>query len=280
MGGPGDTQQESSLEPIRISRSQWWPPTGFYRDVAGEVRDYPLPREPGHAHRHPPDLDLDEPGPRAGHRSIRGTRWVLERVGNEWRAMLDGRPVLVAEGMMAAYFALVTTYRHVLAQGMDHPPEAVPAGPLTEEDLEDKFGRVKLRPAQQRFRRCVLARYGIHCAVCGIDIPELLEAAHLVPKSDWGIDEPDNGLPFCRTHHRAFDDGLITIDAVGVILCPRADVDAPRLGITRTNITHLLESPRPDALAWRSRHPEQGPDEGAYADAGGETNIISTGPEA
>jgi HNH endonuclease len=268
------------VEPIRIRGSQWWPPTGFYRDVAGNVRPYPLPGEAGHAHRHPPDLDLDESGPHAGHRFIRGTRWILEERGNEWRAMLDGQPVLIAEGMMAAYFALVTTHRDLLARGMDNPPPAVPAGPLTEEDLEDKFGRVKLRPAQQRFRRRVLDRYGIHCAVCGIDIPELLEAAHLKPKSQRGPDEPDNGLPFCRTHHRAFDDGLITIDAVSAILCPRADVDAPRLGITLTHITHLLESPRPDALVWRSRHPEQGPEEGAYADAGGETTIISTGPEA
>ena len=43
-------------------------------------------------------------------------------------------------------------------------------------------------------------------------LPELLEAAHIVPVASDGSDSPANGLPLCPTHHSAFDRHLFAIN--------------------------------------------------------------------
>jgi hypothetical protein len=67
------------------------------------------------------------------------------------------------------------------------------------------------RPGRQRFKFRVLQRYGPQCAVCGLAVPELLDAAHIGPKKVHGSDDPRNGLVLCATHHRAFDAGLFAV---------------------------------------------------------------------
>jgi hypothetical protein len=49
------------------------------------------------------------------------------------------------------------------------------------------------------------------CAICSMkfvvaDLHEAL-AAHIVPKTMNGTDDPRTGLTLCRAHHRAFDAG-------------------------------------------------------------------------
>lgn len=72
--------------------------------------------------------------------------------------------------------------------------------------------RVRLHQAE--FRERVLAAYGGRCAMTGLPVPELLEAAHIVPDShELGVAEVNNGLCLSRIHHRAFDANLIGVDA-------------------------------------------------------------------
>lgn len=72
---------------------------------------------------------------------------------------------------------------------------------------------VKVRVNQSFFRKAVLAAYGSKCCITGLDIPELLNASHIVP---WSKDEanrvnPRNGVCLNAIHDRAFDRGLLTI---------------------------------------------------------------------
>src|SRR6266496_904566 len=61
------------------------------------------------------------------------------------------------------------------------------------------------------FRKRVLTAYSFHCAVCGIQL-KLVEAAHIIPVNhDNGTDETRNGLALCALHHKAYDQGLITV---------------------------------------------------------------------
>lgn len=74
---------------------------------------------------------------------------------------------------------------------------------------------VKTRVNQSIFRKMVLATYNYHCCITGIANPELLVASHIV---EWSKDEknrlnPMNGLSLNALHDRAFENGLITIDA-------------------------------------------------------------------
>ena len=61
------------------------------------------------------------------------------------------------------------------------------------------------------FRSAVLAWHGSKCVCCDIDVPELMEAAHIVPVDENGADSPVNGLPLCSTHRKAFDRLLFAI---------------------------------------------------------------------
>ena len=69
----------------------------------------------------------------------------------------------------------------------------------------------KVRKGQPLFRSNLMAAYGERCAVTGFGPPEVLEAAHIVPHSDCGINELDNGLLLRADIHTLFDAGLLRI---------------------------------------------------------------------
>jgi putative restriction endonuclease len=120
------------------------------------------------------------------------------------------------------------------------------------EDAEPSFRLAKTRPGQADFKFEVMARYGTHCAVCPIAIPEAIEAAHLLPKSKKGTDDPRNGLALCATHHRAFDAGLFAFHPTTLAICLRTrGPSAEALGLTRASLVHLRNPPHPEAIHWR-----------------------------
>lgn len=72
------------------------------------------------------------------------------------------------------------------------------------------------RRGQAFFRSTVLSAYNNTCCITGIDIPKLLQASHI---KSWSASDPaternnpTNGLCLNYLHHRAFDEGYITID--------------------------------------------------------------------
>ncbi len=72
---------------------------------------------------------------------------------------------------------------------------------------------VRVRVNQNFFRSAVFAAYEARCCITGLEVPELLNASHIVP---WSIDiknrvNPRNGLCLNAIHDRAFDRGLITV---------------------------------------------------------------------
>lgn len=84
-----------------------------------------------------------------------------------------------------------------------------PAGPT------EKAATVMVRLYQSFFRRTVLSSYEYSCCVCGIDLPQLLVASHIIPwatRADLRT-APENGLCLCSIHDRAFDRGLIGINS-------------------------------------------------------------------
>jgi len=106
---------------------------------------------------------------------------------------------------------------NLLAKKLGKPIEEI-----EEIDLQDipKTGKereaiVKIRVNQSFFRKAVLAAYNYQCCITGLEIPELLNASHIIPWSkdkDNGVN-PRNGLCLNAIHDRAFDRGLMTITA-------------------------------------------------------------------
>lgn len=111
---------------------------------------------------------------------------------------------------------------------------------------------VKARLGQQRFKFRVFQRYGPKCAVCEMEVTELLDAAHIRPKLCDGSDDPRNGIVLCTNHHRAFDAGLFAIEPTTLAVHYRTVGPAKEsLGISVSSIVHLQRRPHVDALAWR-----------------------------
>jgi predicted restriction endonuclease len=77
-----------------------------------------------------------------------------------------------------------------------------------------------MRLVQSFFRRAVLTSYGYRCCFCKLDVVELLNASHIIP---WNASvelraDPRNGFCLCALHDRAFDRGLLGVDAGNRVL--------------------------------------------------------------
>jgi len=109
----------------------------------------------------------------------------------------------------------------------------------------------------------VLAAYDQRSAMCRLQYPPLLDAAHIIPDGEpRGTAELPNGLALCKIHHAAFDHHLLGIRpdyVVDVRPDVRAAHDGPMLvhGLQALHGARLLlpdqraARPDPDRLAER-----------------------------
>jgi HNH endonuclease len=86
--------------------------------------------------------------------------------------------------------------------------------------VPDAWGKTKIRKAVARFSNTVFERHGKKCVVCGTQLEEVIEAAHLSP---YAADKnnranPANGVCLCTYCHRALDRRLIAICPDGRLL--------------------------------------------------------------
>jgi putative restriction endonuclease len=138
-----------------------------------------------------------------------------------------------------------------------NPPPTDPIEKADEQPFEliekqtTKKRESKARTGQQRFKFRVFLRYGPECAVCGLAVLDLLDAAHIRSKQSEGSDDPRNGLVLCANHHRAFDAGLYAIDPLSHTINYRSNGPSKEtLGIAFESICHLNKYPHQDALTW------------------------------
>ena len=111
----------------------------------------------------------------------------------------------------------------------------------------------KTRKNQAVFKYKCLKKYQAKCAVCDVSEKALLDAAHIYPKSKDGSDHAGNGLIFCATHHRAFDNKLFGIkpDTTEIVISEKTNKN--KLQITKKNLNHLENLPHQKPLKWKWR---------------------------
>lgn len=81
--------------------------------------------------------------------------------------------------------------------------------------------QTKMRIGHQNYKEKLLRLWNNECAICKINIPELLRASHAKPWRDSNQQEridPYNGLLLCAHHDALFDKGFITFNENGEIL--------------------------------------------------------------
>lgn len=92
---------------------------------------------------------------------------------------------------------------------------AEPTAAYQVDDLEKRYiiREVKTRVHQAEFRARVMQAYSSRCAMTGLPVPQLLEAAHIIPDNHQASTvEVNNGISLSHLHHRAYDAGLVGID--------------------------------------------------------------------
>lgn len=90
------------------------------------------------------------------------------------------------------------------------------------------------RPSQQHFREDILSAYNHRCALTGCEIPEILEAAHIIPFAlDPRNNKVGNGVLLRADIHALFDLNLLEIEPqTGLVyLHPRLQEDALYQGL-------------------------------------------------
>lgn len=79
-------------------------------------------------------------------------------------------------------------------------------------ERQRRLANVWVRSRQAQFRQVVLEAFGSCCIVTGSETLISLEAAHIIPVADDGVDEAWNGIPLRADIHRLFDAGAIEIN--------------------------------------------------------------------
>lgn len=186
-------------------------------------------------------------------------------LGKVFARFTDGFDVLAAVPLARREMrdALVARYFPWAAQQLallDHAPTGMESAPKAAEDGVE-YGR---SPA---FRKAILSIYDHQCAACGLRIllpkgndVSFIDAAHLLPWSEFRNDHPTNGVALCKNHHWAMDRNLIAPGPdhrwkVSRILDERRSNGEEAL-IKLDGMTLLLPNdpafhPAPEGLAWR-----------------------------
>lgn len=115
------------------------------------------------------------------------------------------------------------------------------------------------------FSRVVCEQYDSNCAICGFRLQSprgrtASQAAHIIPKSHSGSDDPRNGLCLCYLCHWAFDEGLLAVKpkekrvAVSTYAIQQQPDWATRNGALLRTTKELKFAPDDEALDWHFNH--------------------------
>lgn len=114
-----------------------------------------------------------------------------------------------------------------------------------EKPSEKKAEVVAVRKAQARFKQ-ELMKLGPACALTGLTLRALLDAAHIQSVEHGGPDEPDNGILLRADLHRLYDAGYFKIKPDGTLILKRSIPDGYRAQLAGARLqADVIERIRP-----------------------------------
>ena len=163
-----------------------------------------------HLHRSPSAVAMKlvnfasiDPSHRA--RGIKGLRNVSKLDNEVWKEFYSNWEQLAYESQRAFYRLQEKQYGEVIIE------DASDVFPTRKTEMECM---VRVRLVQSFFRDTILVNYNSRCAFCGLNLPLLLIASHIIPWKD-SVEkraDPRNGICLCALHDKAFDKGILSID--------------------------------------------------------------------
>jgi len=109
---------------------------------------------------------------------------------------------------------------------------------------------VLARSGQSRFRNSVLKASIGRCLLTGEVIPEILEAAHIIPVENGGSDETANGICLRKDIHGLFDAGHIRLTPAGELIFTKPVMDSENYK-TLPRIISIPNFVNPHNVDWR-----------------------------
>lgn len=126
--------------------------------------------------------------------------------------------------------------------------ERLKCSSITSEIERKRVQSANRRPRQASFRRAVLGP-NPRCIITNVTMPEVLEAAHIVPFKYRGEDTAENGFIMRMDIHQLFDSGHLRINVDGaVFLTERARMDYGALIPPMVSIPPQINR---DFIRWR-----------------------------
>jgi putative restriction endonuclease len=139
----------------------------------------------------------------------------------------------------------------------DNPGAALPQ-PAAESPFALQAPRRRTRQEVERaqrdpaFKFSILRRFKSKCVLTGVSVPEMLDAAHIVPVQNGGTDDERNGLLLTAALHRAYDAWLWSIDPHTLDVVQREQGPTLQaMGIAQPHLRDLTSPPHVHALQWR-----------------------------
>ena len=116
----------------------------------------------------------------------------------------------------AKWPSLCDHFQELMSRVIDAHTNDASARPQIKEVTDDDGGVVgttrKARRNQSQFRLNMMELYDSACAISGVSIGEVLEAAHILRHSETGVNHTGNGLLLRVDLHRLFDANLIAVN--------------------------------------------------------------------
>ena len=132
--------------------------------------------------------------------------------------------------------------------GYDELLERLKGTDVVSEIERKRVASSRRRKNQSRFRREVLGN-SPRCIITNVTMPEVLEAAHIIPFKYHGEDSRANGLAMRLDVHQLFDSGHLRINADGgVFLTDRVRMD---YGALIPPVIHFPDWINRDFVRWR-----------------------------
>jgi len=119
---------------------------------------------------------------------------------------------------------------------------------------EKRTKKVEIEKAERDplFKFNILKRFHGKCLITGLDVTEMLDAAHIIPVASGGTEHPENGLLLSASVHRALDAGLWAINPNSMkIETKNPGPDSKRMKLENIDLASMTKLLNIEALAFR-----------------------------
>jgi HNH endonuclease len=150
--------------------------------------------------------------------------------------------------------SIITSHSSIFETSADQVIDEIRHSPLPSIiERQRNLVTVLRRSGQAQFRAKIIKAFNGSCLITQETISDVLEAAHIIPVSDGGSDDDNNGFCLRVDIHRLFDSGNIRIKPTGELLLSEVAAASRNYSLLPKKIT-IPSFVNPANVAWRENY--------------------------